>query len=138
MRQRGKIISSDSDQALVQIIRQSACGGNCKSCGGSCSAVGFLISTSNPIMAKQGELVNVDSDTNEVLKIAAILYIIPLAVIILGIIISKLYFFTDETSVFSDVIALSIGASLYAFTLFLIHLFSKKKTINYTISRLNN
>lgn len=98
--------------------------------------MGVLISTSNPINAKQGELVNVDSETNTVLKIAAVFYIIPLIVIVSGIILSKLYFFPDDTSILSDVIALIIGATLYTFSLFLIHLFSKKKTIEYTISRL--
>tara|TARA_Y100001933_G_scaffold258657_1_gene307055 strand:+ start:1120 stop:1539 length:420 start_codon:yes stop_codon:yes gene_type:complete len=135
MRQTGRVISSDSDHALIQIVRQSACGGNCKSCGGSCSVMGVLISTSNPINAKQGEIVNVDSETNKVLKIAAIFYVVPLIVIVAGIILSKLYFFPDDTSILSDVFALTIGAALYTFSLFLIHLFSRKKTIEYTISK---
>lgn len=135
MRQTGRVISSDKDHALIQIVRQSACGGNCKSCGGSCSAMGVLISTSNPISAKQGELVQVDSETNKVLKIAAVFYLIPLFMIVAGILMSKLYFFPHDTSILSDVIALTIGASLYIFSLFLIHLFSKKKAIEYSISR---
>jgi len=135
MRQTGRVISSDNDHALIQIVRQSACGGNCKSCGGSCSPMGVLISTPNPIDAKQGEVVNVDSESNKILKIAALFYIVPLIVIVAGIILSKLYFFPKDTSVFSDIIALIIGAILYTLSLFLIHLFSKKKTIEYTISR---
>lgn len=135
MRQNGRVISSDADHALIQIVRQSACGGNCKSCGGSCNAMGVLISTSNPINAKQGEIVQVDSETNKVLRIAAMFYIVPLFMIIIGIILSKLYLFPDNTNMLSDVIALTIGLAMYTFSLFLIHFFSKKKTIEYTISR---
>lgn len=135
MRQTGRVISSDNDHALIQIVRHSACGGNCKSCGGSCSTMGILISTSNTIKAKQGELVHVDSETNKVLRIAAIFYVVPLIFIVAGIILSKLFFFPNDTGVLSDVIALTIGAALYTFSLFLIHLFSKKKTIEYTLSR---
>lgn len=135
MRQTGLVISSDSEHALIQIIRQSACGGNCKSCSGSCSSMGFLISAFNPINAKIGEIVYVDSETNKIMKTAALFYIFPLVVIIIGIVVSKLYLFPNYETVFSDVIALIIGAALYTFSLFLIKLISKNKKVIYTISR---
>lgn len=135
MRQTGQVISSDKDHALVQIVRQSACGGDCNSCRGTCNTIGVLISTSNPIAAKKGEFVYIDSETSNILKIAALFYIVPLIVIVAGIILSKVYFFPNNSDTFSDIIALIIGAILYSCSLFLIHLVTKKKTIEYTISR---
>lgn len=130
----GRVISSDSEYALIEVIRESACGGNCKACGTNCSTSVF-ISTSNLIDAKQGDCVDIDSDTNKILSSVALLYLIPLVIIIAGIFISKQFIASKELEIFSDVIALSIGLVLYAISLFLIHLFSKNKTIEYHISR---
>ena len=78
---------------------------------------------------------DIDSDTNKILSTVALLYLIPLVIIIAGIFISKQFIASKELEIFSDVIALAIGLVLYAISLFLIHLFSKNKTIEYHISR---
>jgi len=54
-----KVISSDREQALIQVVRKSACGGNCDKCGSSCS-MGYLISVPNTVDAKLGELVDIE------------------------------------------------------------------------------
>jgi len=134
MRQKGRIVSSDSDYALVQVMRESACGENCKSCGTNCNT-SVLISTSNSIDAKQGDFVDIYSDTSKILGTIALAYIVPLFIIISGIFISKRFIANNEVEMLSDVIALTIGIILYAISLFLIHIFSKNKTIKYYISR---
>lgn len=135
MNQTGRVISSDNEHALVQIVRESACGQNCNKCGGTCSVMGVLISTPNSINAKKGDIVTIHSETNKIIRIAAIIYLIPLFFIVSGIILSKLLFFKNEISIFSDVFALIIGVTLYILCLFFIHLYSKKETIEYTISK---
>lgn len=134
MNQIGKVISSDYDQALVQVIRQSACGGNCGSCGTSCSS-GILLSVSNSIDAKQGELVIIESETPQILKGAALFYIFPLLVVTFGIFITKYFIGEKTTRISSDIIALSIAIVLYGICLYFIHHVSKENSIKYTISR---
>lgn len=132
MRQKGRIVSSDSNYALVEVMRYSSCGEKCKSCGTNCSTSVF-ISTYNSIEAKQGDYVDIYSDTNKILSAVALLYLVPLIIIIAGIFISKQFIANNQVEMLSDVIALSLGVILYSISLFLIHLFSKNKTIKYNI-----
>ena len=65
--------------AQVICIRESACSGDCHKCSG-CGAAkeAILFEAHNPIGARVGDLVNVQSETGPVLKAAAVLYILPL------------------------------------------------------------
>lgn len=135
MRQTGRVISSDNEKVTIQVVRESACGGNCKSCGGACNTIGVTITADNTIDARPGEIVNVDSESSEVLKIAAVFYLIPLVVIIAGIVLSKVYLFPDGQSAHSDLIALAVGGSGCILSLIGIHYFTRQKKIHYTLSR---
>jgi len=65
--------------ATVIHIRESACSGDCHKCSG-CGAAkeAIVFEARNPIGAKTGDLVNVESETGPVLKAAAVLYMLPL------------------------------------------------------------
>ncbi len=65
--------------AEVMRIRESACSGDCHKCAG-CGAAKqtMLFSAHNPIGAKPGDLVVVESETGAVLKGALLLYLLPL------------------------------------------------------------
>ncbi len=71
--------------ALVIHVRESACSGDCHKCGG-CGAAkeAVLLKAANPIGAGRGDLVKVESATAPVLKAAAVLYVLPLALFFLG------------------------------------------------------
>ena len=71
--------------AQVVIIRESACSGDCHKCSG-CGAAKetLLITAQNPIRADRGDLVVVRSESGPVLKAAAVLYVMPLALFFLG------------------------------------------------------
>ena len=71
--------------ALVVHIRESACSGDCHKCSG-CGAAkeAVLFTADNPIGAEAGDLVKVESETAPVLKAAAVLYVLPLALFFLG------------------------------------------------------
>lgn len=71
--------------ALVVHIRESACSGDCHKCSG-CGAAkeAVLLKADNPIGAVRGDLVKVESATAPVLKAAAVLYVLPLALFFLG------------------------------------------------------
>ncbi len=76
-----------NDDATAQVIhiRQSACSGECHKCSGCGAAQETLILTAqNPIGAKPGDLVVIQSGSGPVLAAAAVLYILPLALFFLG------------------------------------------------------
>ena len=71
--------------AMVIHVRESACSGDCHKCSG-CGAAkeAVLFTAENPIGAKRGDLVKVESDTGTVLKAAVVLYVLPLVLFFLG------------------------------------------------------
>ena len=71
--------------ATVLIIRESACSGDCHKCSGCAAAKEtILLNADNPIGAKTGDLVKVESETAPVLKAAAVLYMLPLVLFFAG------------------------------------------------------
>ena len=75
----------DNGTAQVIHIRESACSGDCHKCSG-CGAAkeAVLLTADNPIGARAGDLVKVESATGPVLKAAVVLYVIPLVLFFLG------------------------------------------------------
>ncbi len=75
----------DNGTALVIHVRESACSGDCHKCSG-CGAAkeAVLLTADNPIGARTGDLVKVESASGPVLKAAVVLYLIPLALFFLG------------------------------------------------------
>ena len=86
MEQRVKVLTCDADgSAQVVYVRQSACSGDCHKCSGCGAAEQTMIFTArNPIGARPGDLVTVESATGPVLKAAAVLYLLPLLLFIAG------------------------------------------------------
>ena len=75
----------DNGTAQVVYLRQSACSGDCHKCSGCGAAEQTMIFTAqNPIGAKPGDLVKVESASGPVLQAAAVLYLLPLALFIAG------------------------------------------------------
>lgn len=86
MQQLVKVLTCNPDgTAHVMLVRQSACSGDCHKCSG-CGAVEqkMLLTARNPIGAKPGDLVNIESASGPVLRGAAILYLLPLVLFILA------------------------------------------------------
>ena len=71
--------------ALVIHIRESACSGDCHKCSG-CGAAKetVLLKAKNPIGARRGDLVKLESATGPVLKAAAVMYMIPMVLFFAG------------------------------------------------------
>ena len=86
MEQLVRVKETHSDGTAVVIhVRESACSGDCHKCSG-CGAAkeAVLFDAANPIGAKRGDLVKVESATGPVLKAAVVLYVIPLILFFLG------------------------------------------------------
>ena len=71
--------------ATVMHIRESACSGDCHKCSG-CGAAkeAILLEAKNPIGAKPGDLVRVESATGPVLKAALVMYMLPMVLFFAG------------------------------------------------------
>ena len=71
--------------AEVLHVRESACSGDCHKCSG-CGAAkeAIILQADNPIGAAVGDFVKISSDSGPVLRAAAVLYMMPLALFFLG------------------------------------------------------
>ncbi len=86
MEQYGEITENRGDIALVNLQRHLICG-ECGKCGIMSGAAkrNITIEAHNPIKAKEGQRVRIESDDRQVIFIAFMLYIVPLAGLIVGI-----------------------------------------------------
>lgn len=79
------IARNDDGTARVAHVRESACSGDCHKCSGCGAAQETLILTArNPIDAPVGAMVVIHSESGPVLAAAAMLYMMPLGLFILG------------------------------------------------------
>ena len=100
----------DDGTALVIHIRESACSGDCHKCSG-CGAAQetLLIRAANHIRAEAGDMVIIRSESGPVLKAAAVLYMVPMALFFLG------YFLGDALwgrGIVCSVLAFALGIGL--------------------------
>ena len=75
----------DDGTAMVVHVRESACSGDCHKCSG-CGAAKetILLKAENPIGAKRGDLVKLESETGPVLKAAVVMYMLPMLMFFVG------------------------------------------------------
>ena len=86
MEQRAQVIRIVSDTvARVAVKRKSACSGDCHTCHGCPHPDEIvMVDADNFVGAQKGDEVIVSSDTNRVLKLAAMLYLMPVVLFFLG------------------------------------------------------
>ncbi len=79
----------DSSHAEISVPRKSACGHDCEECAG-CGVTGAAVHAKalNPIGAAPGQKVVVESSTKKMLRIVALVYLIPVALFFLGYILA--------------------------------------------------
>ncbi len=71
--------------AVVAVERRSACSGDCDSCHGCAHQTEIVMVTAhNDAGAKPGDVVQVESETGRVLRLALLLYIMPMILMIGG------------------------------------------------------
>ena len=81
---RVREIHNDGTADVIH-VRESACSVDCHKCSGCGAARETVIFTAgNPIGARPGDLVRVESSTAPVLKAAVVLYVLPLLLFFLG------------------------------------------------------
>ena len=77
MKETGMVIQATKEQATIQLIRQSACGGNCAGCG-ACPYQTTKVNVENKLGAKAGDRVELELKTKQVYQAAFLVYILPL------------------------------------------------------------
>ena len=81
----------DTNHAEISVPRKSACGHDCEECAG-CGVSGAAVhaKAANPIGALPGQKVVVESSTQKMLGIVAFVYLIPVALFLLGYLLAAL------------------------------------------------
>lgn len=79
----------DSAYAEISVARKSACGHDCEECAG-CGVSGAAVyaKARNPIGAEPGQKVVVESDSQKMLRIIALVYFIPVLLFLLGYLVA--------------------------------------------------
>ena len=88
----------DASHAMISVPRKSACGHDCAECAG-CGVTGMAVRAKalNPIGAEPGQQVVVRSDTKSALRMIAVVYLIPVALFLIGYIVGA--FLTERVPV---------------------------------------
>ena len=75
----------NSEYAEISVSRKSACGHDCEECAG-CGVSGAAVHAKarNPVGARPGQKVVVESDTQKMLGIVALVYLIPVVLFFVG------------------------------------------------------
>ena len=75
----------DENHAEISVPRKSACGHDCEECAG-CGVTGAAVHARalNPIGARPGQKVVVQSDTGKMLHIVVLVYLIPVLLLSVG------------------------------------------------------
>ncbi len=86
MEQKAQVIRvMSATTAKVAVKRQSACSGDCHTCHGCPHPDEIvMVEADNPVGAQTGDTVIIRSETGRVLKLAAMLYLMPLLLFFLG------------------------------------------------------
>ncbi|MEA4920588.1 MAG: SoxR reducing system RseC family protein [Clostridiaceae bacterium] len=83
MKQTATVVTIEKDTALVDVVRQSACGGDCGSCKGCGTAGQFIrVRVKNTMGAKEGDTVILETATRSIFKSAYIAYISPVVLMV--------------------------------------------------------
>ena len=75
----------DKNHAEISVPRKSACGHDCEECAG-CGVTGAAVraKATNPIDARPGQKVVVESSTSKMMRIILLVYLIPVVLFMAG------------------------------------------------------
>lgn len=123
MNQIGFVTKTFKDKAQLEVKRPSGCG-NCKSCGtSSCDTNAHLVTVKNKLNVKEGDYVELSAVSRNLIKFISIVYMIPFAFLILGIILGNSYF---EGSNNQEVLSFLVGMVALAISIIPVRLIDKK------------
>lgn len=99
MKEVGEVIKIDKNIATVRVNRHAACG-DCHACALGMENRQFIdLEVLNTVDAKISDIVELDSETNDVLLAAFIMYGFPLVTMLVGLCLSYYVFAKENTAV---------------------------------------
>lgn len=87
----GLVKQVNDETAVVKVVRESSCGGNCAACN-ACGNREILAVVRNPLGAECGDVVKISSSSKQVLRSAFILYFLPIFVFIAAYFVFSQFF----------------------------------------------
>ncbi len=85
MNKIGLVVKTEKGTADVMVVRSGACGGKCSSCAG-CESKPLTVNLPNTIDATVGDRVEIVADANRILQFTVMMYAIPIALFIGGVV----------------------------------------------------
>lgn len=103
----------DPNHAEISVPRKSACGHDCEECAG-CGVTGAAVHARaiNTIGARPGQKVVVESSTQKMLGIVALVYLIPVVLFMLGYLVMVFLKASVSVQYFAAVAGFAIGIVL--------------------------
>lgn len=112
MTQSAIVDSLTSDgRAMVRVFQQSACGHDCENCGVCGSRRKLTVEAGNPLRAVPGDLVTVETGTGKIIRAAALVYVLPLATLLLGCILGYILGCSEGIQALFGVGGLALGSA---------------------------
>jgi len=90
---QGTVVSVSENLATVLIRKTSACSHDCAECS-VCTAPEYKVTVSNPIGAKKGDVVVIESQSSRVLAIALCIYILPVFLMLFASVLCEVLSFS--------------------------------------------
>jgi len=119
--------------ARVEIAMRTACGHSCEDCGGCApGSRELVVRARNPLDARAGDTVTVTSETGKVLGAAALVYVLPLALMLAAALVCAAAGGSQTVCAVCALGALCLGA---AAAVLLGKLRQKRSPVEYVITR---
>lgn len=100
-------------RAVVEVTRQSACGHDCAECSSLCGAGGAISSIAdNPVGARVGETVTIRTPSKKIISAAALVYIVPLALLIAGYAVAALLGASEDKALIGSAAGFVVGVAI--------------------------
>lgn len=106
----------ENGMAEVAVIRGTACGGNCGSCESCMFQNEIRVCAANPVGAHSGQRVVIESRSSAVYKATALVYILPMVLLVLGYALAAIAGAGEGLCVLCAFLGLAAGAGLIVYS----------------------
>ncbi len=100
----------DKGMAEVAVDRQTACG-HCSGCGECVYGKRILVEAQNTIFAQPGERVVLEGETSVIMKMALLVYFLPVLTLFAGYLVGALLRFGQDMCIAASGVGLTLGAA---------------------------
>lgn len=106
---------TENGDAMVRVYQKSACGHDCSDCSGICGAKkSITVQARNPLRAQPGSLVTVETGTGRIIRAAALVYLLPLALLLISCLLGYALGGSETAQALAGVCGLLIGCACAA------------------------